>query len=141
MRLFDIVALAALVLGVIANWRLRTMSESLLRLRASVAAQASVIASAVALIGGISERIRSAADDEDATRELADELDAQTADLSKALATATPASGEVHTDDGGTGDESTAIDPDTVEIAEPTEPTPPAQDPESTAGGEEPAEG
>ena len=67
------------------------MSEALDRLTASVAQATTVAESAVTLIGTIAAEIRDNVDDSDALNDLADKLDAETADLAAAVSANTPA--------------------------------------------------
>lgn len=94
----------------------------------------SVVGSAIALIAGLGQRFRDAADDPEEIRAIADELDARRVELAQAVALNTPASDEVPADDGGTGDDDENVDPegdditsaveDAVIPATPTEPAP-----------------
>jgi outer membrane biosynthesis protein TonB len=68
----------------------KTMSKELEELSAKVAANNSLIGSAVALINGISARIAAAADDPVALKGLSDELAAKDVELATAIAANTP---------------------------------------------------
>ena len=70
--------------------RAKTMSKELEELSAKVAANNSLIGSAVALINGISARIAAAADDPVALKGLSDELAAKDVELATAIAANTP---------------------------------------------------
>ena len=67
------------------------MSAELDRLTASVAAEDTVIDSAVALINGLAQQIRDHANDPAALNALADDIDAKSAALSEAVTANTPA--------------------------------------------------
>jgi len=90
------------------------------RLRGIAGGIASVIGSAVTLIAGFAQQIRDAADDPDEIRAIADELDAKRGELATSIAVNTPASDEVPADNGGTGDDSSNVDPDDVDVTEAT---------------------
>ena len=66
------------------------MSKELDRLKASVEAENTVIASAEALLAGLAQQIRDLASDPAALNALADEVDAKTAELSAAVTANTP---------------------------------------------------
>jgi len=112
---------------------LKEMSEALNRLRAEIEQNREVTAAAVAMISGISEQIRTAmeedeASDEGALAELADDLDSQSAELAAAIAANTPAATETPVDttsgmtppaettggDAGAGDAGATTGEDTV---------------------------
>lgn len=78
--------------------RQKHMTAALDRLTASVAANTSITASAVALISTIAGEIRNNVDDSDALNALADKLDAQSHDLADAVAANTPHGPSVVTD-------------------------------------------
>jgi hypothetical protein len=80
-----------LAVGIIILRRLKTMSEALDRLKASVESLTAVDTSAVALITGLAEEIRNNVDDSDALNALADKLDSDAATLSAAVTANTPA--------------------------------------------------
>lgn len=87
--MYQTVILVALLLIIL--WRQNTMSEALARLTAEVQETRTVVASAAALIGGLAAQIRDAIGDEVALNALADQLDADQATLSQAIADNTPA--------------------------------------------------
>lgn len=67
------------------------MSSALTRLQASMTANSSAVASALALISTLSEQIRANVGDDDALNALADQLDAENHDIAAALVAGTPA--------------------------------------------------
>lgn len=77
---------------------LKSMEQAIARLRASVSSQAAVIAGASTLLAGLAQQIRDASDDPEQLIALADQIDAQTGDLSKAIAENTNAAGEIPAD-------------------------------------------
>lgn len=64
--------------------------EDIDRIKASLANETTVIAGVSALLTDLSQRVREGADDPDALRAIADELDANNASLAKAVADNTP---------------------------------------------------
>lgn len=114
--------LPVMITGIVRKELRKIMSTEFNRLRAAVFAQTSVIASAVAFQEGLVEQLRAAAaEGPDAVKALADQVEANTGALAKAMATNTPASNEVPADEGGTGDDADNVDPDTVELEEPAD--------------------
>lgn len=116
--MFQIILLLLLVFLVIAadgrsKRRDQTMSEALERLKREVEESKTATASAVALIGGLAAQLREIADDEDAINALADQLDAQQAEIAGAVTANTPAAEEpapaeeADTTVGGEGDDTT----------------------------------
>ncbi len=78
------------------------MSAALDRLKASMAANASATASAIALISTLAGEIRNAIGDDDALNALADKLDAENGELAAAVTANTPASDPAADVPGGT---------------------------------------
>ena len=88
---------------------LKTMDQAIARLLASVSAQSAVIASATTLLGGLAQQIREAADDPEQLNQLADTIDAQTKDLSRAIAENTNAANEIPADPSKVAGTDTAV--------------------------------
>lgn len=88
--------------------RITQMSSDLTRITTEVSEMSSVVDSAVALLGDLSQRIRDNASDPVALNALADTLDAKSNALAAAVAANTPASGEVAHDLPGTNGTSDA---------------------------------
>lgn len=90
--------------------RIETMSQDLSQLKAAVAANTSVIGSAVALIQGMAEKLQAAIDagaDPAELQALADELKAQDAALAAAVSANTPSEPAGDGASGGTTEEPT----------------------------------
>lgn len=74
--------------------KLMPMQEEINRLRAEVARNSTVVGSAIALITGLADQIRDAADDPDEVRTLADTLANTSNSMANAVAANTPAADE-----------------------------------------------
>lgn len=83
--------------------RIIEMSTDLTRITTEVSEMSTVVDSAVALLGDLSQRIRENATDPAALNALADTLDNKANALAAAVAANTPAAGEVEHDLPGTG--------------------------------------
>jgi len=70
---------------------IKAMSAALDNLTAKVAANTTVVESAITLIGGLADQLRAAANDPAAVNALADQLDTEDAKLANAITTNTPA--------------------------------------------------
>lgn len=80
-----IALIAILALQICSNKRIIRMSEALDRIKQEVAENRTVVDSAITLISGLAQQIRDAIDDPEELNALADQLDAQQADLGAAV--------------------------------------------------------
>lgn len=84
------------------------------RFMASAKAEKTVVGSAMALITGLAATIRGSMSSPEDLNTLVTQLEASAPQMAQAVAINTDASAEVSEEDGGTGDERSAIDPGSI---------------------------
>lgn len=94
------------------------MQNNIDKLRKAIAGHGTVVASALQLISGFVASVRAARDDPAELDQLTADIESQSAQLSAAVVTDTPASDEALPADGGTGTDDTAVVVEDVEIVD-----------------------